>query len=127
MLTLQGAHPTPEKGAELRILPWLKSASEPPNFDFTKLRQNLIDMSDDKDRIRILRGLHEKLYRESYPSMERFLQRLGVPDRCYDLLKVAIESCSSCAAFAPPPRRPKFGAELAGHFGDILVVDLFYL
>ena len=25
------------------------------------------------------------------------------------------------------PRRPKVGAELAGHFGDCLVVDLFFL
>ena len=99
----------------------------PPNFDFTKLRQNLIDQNDDTSRVRLLRGLHEKLWHEDYKGMERFLQRLGMPDRCYELLETIIKTCDHCNAFKPVPRRPRYGADLAGHFGDVLVIDLFYL
>ena len=59
--------------------------------------------------------------------MERFLQRLGVPDRCFDLAKAVIENCEHCHAYQPVPRRPKYGAELAGWFGDCLVIDLFFM
>ena len=59
--------------------------------------------------------------------MERFLRRLGVPERCYELIDIVIAGCEQCNAFKPVPRRPRFGAELAGHFGDVLMVDLFYI
>jgi hypothetical protein len=38
-----------------------------------------------------------------------------------------IRTCAHCNAFKPVPRRPRFGAELAGHFGDVLIIDLFYI
>jgi hypothetical protein len=101
--------------------------TQPPNFDFTKLRQNLIDNSSDSDRVRLLKGLHEKLWHELKDGMERFLRRLGVPERCYELIETVIATCEQCNAFKPVPRRPRFGAELAGHFGDVLMVDLFYI
>ena len=112
---------------EQRILPRLKLTTMPPNFDFTKLRQNLIDNDDDETCIRLLKGLHERLWHELYPGMERFLKRLGVPDRCLTLCRKVIEDCPHCHAYKPVPRRPKFGAELAGHFGDCLVVDFFFI
>ena len=59
--------------------------------------------------------------------MERFLRRLGVPERCYELLDTVMSRCEQCNAFKPVPRRLRFGAELAGHFGDVLMVDLFYI
>ena len=59
--------------------------------------------------------------------MERFLRRLGVPDRCYELIKIVISTCEECNAWAPVPSRPKFRAELAGWFGDVLICDLFYI
>ena len=59
--------------------------------------------------------------------MTRFLQRLGVPDRCYELLDTVTKCCDHCNAFKPVPRRPRLGAESSGHFGDVLVVDLFYM
>ena len=60
--------------------------------------------------------------------MERFLKRLAVPDRCFELVHEVIATCESCQAFAPPPpRRPKYGAELAGWFGDCMIGDLFFL
>ena len=126
LITIIGSQPMP-KTAEDRILPRLKLGSEPPNFDFTKLRQNLIDNSDDATRIRLLKGLHEKFWHELHAGMERFLSRLGVPDRCYELIDIVIKNCEHCNAFSPVPRKPQFGAQLAGHFGDVLIVDLFYL
>ena len=111
---------------EDRMIPRLKLGLQPPNFDFTKLRQNLID-SDTEGRVQLLRGLHEKLYHELQPGMKRFISRLGVPDECYKLLDVVVESCPHCAAFKPVPRRPRFGAELAGHFGDVMLVDIFFI
>ena len=59
--------------------------------------------------------------------MSRFLGILGVPDQCYELIDVVIRSCPHCLAFQPVPRRLRYGAELAGHFGDILVIDIFFL
>ena len=59
--------------------------------------------------------------------MARFLTRLGVPDRCFELIAVVLSTCESCSAFQPVPRRPRYGAELAGFFGDIVVCDLFYI
>ena len=127
VITIQGCTPPPSPMVEQRILPRLKLTTMPPNFDFTKLRQNLIDNDDDETRIRLLKGLHERLWHELYPGMERFLKRLGVPDRCLTLCRKVIEDCPHCHAYKPVPRRPKFGAELAGHFGDCLVVDLFFI
>ena len=127
MLTLQGCQPMPKPRGEEKILPRLKLSTKPPNFDFSKLRQNLIDNSDDESRIALLRGLHEKLWHELYAGMERFLQRLGVPDRCFKLIEIVIATCSHCNAFKPIPRRPRFGVELSGRFGDCLMIDLLYI
>ena len=101
--------------------------TQPPNFDFTKLRQQLIEHTDDATRVGLLKGLHEKLFHELEPGMQRFLQRLGVPERCHELVKMVIDDCEHCNAFKPVARRPRYGAELAGNFGDVLVVDLFFL
>lgn len=127
LITLIGSQPIPYKNSEQRILPRLKLGTQKPNFDFTKLRQNLIDNNSDQDRIRLLKGLHEKLWHELKDGMERLLRRLGVPERCYELIDTVIQTCEQCNAFKPVPRRPKFGSELAGHFGDVLMVDLFYI
>ena len=81
LITLIGSQPIPYKNSEQRILPRLKLATVPPNFDFTKLRQQLIDNNSDEARIRSLKGLHEKLWHELRDGMERFLRRLGVPER----------------------------------------------
>ena len=93
LITLIGSQPIPRRNAEERILPRLKLATVPPNFDFTKLRQNLIDNTDDDTRVRLLKGLHEKLWHELHAGMERFLSRLGVPDRCFDLIDIVIKNC----------------------------------
>ena len=50
-----------------------------------------------------------------------------MPEECFDLIKLVVNSCPHCQAFKPVPRRPRFGAELAGHFGDCVVLDLFYI
>ena len=117
MITVIGSRPLPYKNSEQRILPRLKLGTQAPNFDFTKLRQQLIDNNSDAERVRLLKGLHEKLWHELQDGMERFLRRLGVPDRCYELIDTVIKTCEQCNAFKPVPRRPRFGAELAGHFG----------
>ena len=125
MIVLQGSRPMQTQDVERRILPRLKLATQPPNFDFSKIRQQLIDENDDESRCRVLKGLHERLWHEMYPGMERLLKRLMVPDRCLELAKLVVDNCEHCNAFAPVPRRPKVGAELAGHVGDCLVVDLY--
>ena len=125
MITVQGHTPLPSK-LEDRMLPRLKQGLQPPSFDFSSLRQDLLD-SDTEGRVRLLKGLHEKLWHEMKPGMTRFLSRLGVPDECYKLIDVVLQQCPHCLAFQPPPRRPRFGASLAGHFNDVLMVDLFYI
>lgn len=127
LVTLQGHVPAPGKNSEQRILPRLKAITQPPSPDFIKLRQQLIDHEDDATRTRLLRGLRERLWHELYPGMEKFLKRIVVPQRCFDLARQVVERCEQCNSFAPVPRRPKFGAELAGWFGDNMIVDLFYL
>ena len=59
--------------------------------------------------------------------MRKFLSRLSVPEAIFDLVRTVIQCCPDCNAFAPVPHRPRFGAELAGHFGDVMVADLFYI
>ena len=86
MVTVQGYTPLPSQ-VEDRILPRLKLGLQPPNFDFSQLRQNLVD-SDTEGRVRLLKGLHEKLWHEPKPGMLRFLSRLGVPDECFKLVDV---------------------------------------
>ncbi len=58
---------------------------------------------------------------------KQILQRRGVPDRCMELIKIVIDMCPHCNAFKPVPRRPRFGADLAGHFGDRMIIDLLFL
>ena len=115
MLTLQGSIPLPSRSVEDRILPRLKLGSVAPSFDFMKLRQTLID-GDKEQSIKLLKGLHEKFWHALKPTMARCLQRLGVPNQCYDLIDVVLRTCEHCLAFAPVPRKPKFGADLAGYF-----------
>ena len=55
------------------------------------------------------------------------LSRLLAPDAIYDLLRTVVQMCPDCNAFALVPHKPRFGAELAGHFGDVMLVDLFYI
>ena len=74
MVTVQGHTPQAEK-VEDRLLPRLKLGLQPPNFDFTRLRQDLID-ADTEGRTRLLKGLHEKLYHELQPGMRRFISGL---------------------------------------------------
>ena len=74
-----------------------------------------------------MKGLHEKLWQEHEAGMRRFLSRLAVPGAIYDLVQTVIHLCSDCNAFGPAPRKPRFGAEVAGHFGDMMVADLFYI
>ena len=52
---------------------------------------------------------------------------MAVPEAIYDLIKTGIHLCPDCNASAPVPHKPRFGAELAGHFGDVMVADLFYI
>ena len=51
MVTLQGCQPLPIPSVEQRIIPRLKLTTQPPNFDFTKLRQQLIENTDDAKRV----------------------------------------------------------------------------
>ena len=44
MITIQGSLPTPLTVSEQQVLPRLKLAVLPPSFDFTKLRQQLVEM-----------------------------------------------------------------------------------
>ena len=44
MITTQGSLPTPLTVSEQQVLPRLKLAVLPPSFDFTKLRQQLVEM-----------------------------------------------------------------------------------
>ena len=99
MITVIGSRPLPYKNSEQRILPRLKLGTQAPNFDLTKLRQQLIDDTSDAGRVRLLKGLHEKLWHELKDGMERFLRRLGVPDRCYELIDTVIKTCEQCNAF----------------------------
>ena len=61
MITTQSSLPTPLAVSEQQVLPRLKLAVLPPSFDFTKMRQQLVEHEDDHTRIRLLRGLHERL------------------------------------------------------------------
>ena len=88
---MQG-HTPMVQSVEDRILPRLKLGLQKPDFDFTTLRQDLLD-ADTAGRTRLLIGLHEKMYHELKPGMSRFLSRLGVPDECYKLLDVVIKAC----------------------------------
>ena len=85
-----------EEDAERRILPRLKLTTTPPSFDFTKLRQQLKETESDAERFRLLKGLHERLWHEQLPGMEKFLRRLGVPDKCLELAQQVIAACEEC-------------------------------
>ena len=82
MITVQGSEPL-RTVPEQQILPRLKLTTQPPNFDFTKLRQQLIDNTDDQTRIRLIRGLHEPVRRmgSSPHACDAFWTRVR-PFRC---------------------------------------------
>ena len=46
---------------------------------------------------------------------------------CQGTCRAKEQTCDDSNAFKPVPRRPRFEADLAGHFGEVLVIDLFYL
>ena len=59
--------------------------------------------------------------------MEKFLRRLGVPDKCLELAKQVIAACEECNDRAPIATKLKYRAELAGSFGEVMVRDLFFI
>ncbi|CAK0855905.1 unnamed protein product [Prorocentrum cordatum] len=129
LIAAQGHAPPPtmEEDAERRILPRLKLTTAPPSFDFAKLRQQLQETEYDAARFRLLKGLHERLWHEQFPSMEKFLRRLGVPDRCLELAQQVLAACEQCNDWPPIASKPKYRAELAGWFGDFMACDLFFI
>ena len=134
LIVAQGHAPPPtmEEDAERQILPRqilprLKLITTPPSFDFNKLRQQLKETESDAERFRLLKGLHERLWHEQLPDMEKFLRRLGVPDKCLELAQQVIAACEECNDWAPIATKPKYRAELAGWFGDVMVCDLFFI
>ena len=130
MVVAQGYLPlpgSPDSAPEHRVLPRLKLVTQPPNFDFSRLRQQLWDSTSDDAMVQLLKGLHVKLWHSGTQDMERFLSRLGVPDRATELIRHVVEACPECCQFGRVPHRPKNGTELAGHFNDVVMCDLFYL
>ena len=44
-----------------------------------------------------------------------------------ELAQQVIAACEECNDWAPIATKPKYRAELAGWFGDVMVCDLFFI
>ncbi|CAK0907408.1 unnamed protein product [Prorocentrum cordatum] len=84
------------------------------------------ETESDAERFRLLKGLHERLWHEQLPGMEKFLRRLGVPDKCLELAQQVVAAREERNDWAPIASKPRYRAELAGWFGDFMVCDLFF-
>jgi len=100
--------------------------TQAPNFDFTKIGQQLQE-ADETTSFKLLKGIHERFWHATKQEMERFLNRLQVPQRVIEQVKEVIAACADCDKYKLPPSRPRFGAELAGWFNDRVMIDLFFL
>lgn len=97
-----------------------------PNFDLKELDDTLWK-ADTQRRKQLLLGAHVKLWHATAAQLAMMLRRIQAPDECLDLVHEVIRTCKACMAFQRPPRRPTAKIELAGHFGECVQWDLFFL
>ena len=75
-----------------------------PNFDLSQLLRQLRTASR-KERTRLLRGLHDRLWHAPHEAMISLLKRAMAPEECLELVAESLSgfSCENAEAYMTEP------------------------
>ena len=88
-----------------------------PDFDLTNFQKKM-KTQDTRQRIQLIRALHERLWHCSKADLQKLLHKLGLLQDNLKLIEVVVDTCEHCRKYAKPLHRPTVGAELAGWFNE---------
>lgn len=95
-----------------------------------KVLEKLPKLLADGDRTRALRlltGLHERLWRTPIGDFQNLLRRASMTDEVVKLAAEAVQGCVVCRKYVRLPARPQLKAHGATIFNEVVQFDLFTL
>ena len=100
-----------------------------PSFDIRMLRRKLLDPNTtDKDKAKLLLGLHYKMWHLPPSEMRRLLHKGGYSKDLVQLGFDMAKSCKICQPWVAKLTKPvAAGGTIATYFGERLQTDLFEL
>ena len=97
-----------------------------PGIDLKDFPKQLIN-ADEKERFRLLRGMHERFWHAPPMDMLRLLQAALLP-KDIQLMGVKVARlCPDCRKFTPVLPKAQIKSKLATQFGEVVQTDLFFL
>lgn len=76
--------------------------------------------------LRLLVGLHERLWHTPVMDFQNLLREVGMPADVVELASEAVQGCVVCRKFVQLPNRPQMRTGGSTNFGDTLQIDIFY-
>ena len=119
-------HPTTVLGSPSDVKVSGERDVHKPSHDFKEVPKQLLH-ADQKERKRLLVGLHQRFFHCGVTDMIRLLQAMMMPK---DILHLGVEvcqQCSECQKFANKAPRPLLRGHVATQFNELVYQDLFFL
>ena len=76
--------------------------------------------------LKLLVGLHERLWRTPAMDFMNLLRRAGMPPEVVNLANEAVQGCVVCRKYVRLPNRPQMRAGGSTYFGETLQIDIFH-
>ena len=100
-----------------------------PNYNMKKVLERLPKLVEEGDRTRALKllvGLHERLWHTPVMDFMNLLRRAGMPVEVVNLASEAVQGCVVCRKFVRLPNRPQVRAGGSTYFGETVQIDIFH-
>ena len=100
-----------------------------PNYNMKKVLERLPKLVEEGDRTRALKllvGLHERLWHTPAMDFMNLLRRAGMPVEVVNLASEAVQGCVVCRKFVRLPNRLQVRAGGSTYFGETVQLDIFH-
>ena len=100
-----------------------------PNYNMKRVLERLPKLVEEGDRTRALKllvGLHERLWHTPVMDFMNLLRRAGMPVEVVNLASEAVQGCVVCRKFVRLPNRPQLRAGGSTYFGETVQLDIFH-
>ena len=99
-----------------------------PAFDLKRLRERLeYPAVSEKDKRRMLMGVHVRFWHASDADLQRLLCRGGHSRAVIKLARGIARACRECSTWARTQSKPLLSMRRAEHFNHRLQHDLFFI
>eukprot|EP00435_Cladocopium_sp_Y103_P071812 s194_g38.t1 len=99
-----------------------------PNYNLRRALQklpHLVESADNTRALKLLLGLHERMWHTPIADFTNLLRRAGMPTEVLKLAREAVLSCSVCRKYIRLPNRPQMRSRCIANFNDVIQIDLF--